>query len=127
MDNFAKIKFDADYMKAIDACITRSIIIFNKILPKYKAGRYADLNRLQSVLIDIKQYAYHNIGIIPASDKLTTIKHHEKSVRRVRNAKQSLKVLHGSLNGPKQREQDRGRAAILDILNQFETYLTKTV
>ncbi len=126
-DKKSQIKFDADYIQKLNVSITRSIIIFNRIEVKLRRGRQSDLNRVQLALIDIKQYAYVNMAIKPAQDKLTLLKHDPASLLRIRKGKQSLKVLFNTLRSPAQKQNKPGYAATLDIFNRFEGYLDKII
>lgn len=126
-DNRNQMRFNAEYMARVDQAITRVIVIFNKIIPKLRAGRQGECNRVLNALIGIKQYAYQNSGRIPYSDQAAEIKHDAKNVRKIRNAKQSLKVLYATLRAPLQKENKPGYAKALDLFNEFENHLTKIV
>ena len=124
-NNQAKIKFTAAYINKLDKAVQNTERLLKHIQPKLRAGRTADKNRAVSALWAIKQYAYVNTKIIPPSDAHTIIKHDELSVVKLRNSKQSLKVLFASLLPDRQRDNKSGYATTLDLFNQFETYLTE--
>lgn len=126
-DNQAKIKFNAAYMARIDKAVWSTELLLKAIQPKLRGGRVGDRNRAVSGLWAIKQYAYVNTKAIPFSDEHTIIKHDEESVRKIRNSKQSLKVLFETLLPDRQRQLKGGYAAALDLFNQFETTLTNIV
>jgi hypothetical protein len=126
-DNRAKLQFNAAYLARIDKAVQNTQLMLKAIQPKLRAGRKADADRAVSALWVIKQYAYINIKAIPFSDAHTILKHDELSVRRIRNSKQSLKVLFQTLLPDKQKIHKGGYAAALDLFNQFETTLTEIV
>jgi len=121
----AKIKFNAAYLKRLDKAVWSTEILLKRVPPKLKAGRVGDRDRVVSALWCIKQYAYVNTNANPFSDDHTIIKHDEVSVRKIRNSKQSLKTLFGTLMPDKQSENKGGYAMTLDLFNQFETVLTE--
>jgi hypothetical protein len=124
-DKKAQLKFDADYCQKLLEAITKVGTIYNRIKPKDRTGRWSKFNSLNNTLVAIKAYAYINTGVNPPSDKGTVIKHDEKSLVRVRNAKEFLKTLYGSLVGADKGENKQNHAFVLDILNRFEDYLEK--
>lgn len=124
-DGNARIQFNAAYMTRVDKAVWATELIWKSITPKLRDGRTVDKNRAVSALWVIKQYAYINTKAIPFSDEHTVIKHDEVSVRRIRNSKQSLKVLFETLMPDKKGQHKAGYAAALDLFNQFETMLTE--
>lgn len=129
-NGFSQIHFDADYLARVDYCITRSIIIFNRIPKKLKTLEiYQHQEKLHNALIDIKQYAGKNItskqSVAEYFDENTILKHDAKSTRRIRNAVASLQALYGSLPGALQRDNKEGYSKTLELLKQFQTHLEK--
>lgn len=64
-DNKSKIKFNAEYLKSIEVLITNCRTMYNKINPKIKHLRMADLIRAITTLQAIKDYAAFNGAKIP--------------------------------------------------------------
>jgi hypothetical protein len=124
-DNIAQLKFIKAYSNKLQKAITQVTTIFNKIKPKDRSGRLSAFNSLKKLLVDIKDYAYANTSVNPPVDIGTAIKHDEKSLVRVRNAKQNLKMLFNTVVVEKQKEVRQGYTSTLDILNRFEDYLEK--
>ena len=126
-DNQARIKFNGAYMARVDRAVYTAENLLRAIQPKLRAGRVVEKNRAVSGLWMIKQYAYVNTKSIPFSDEYSVIKHDEVSLVKIRNAKQSLKVLYETLMPAKQKAYKQNYAAALDLFNRFEVVLTAII
>lgn len=126
-DNQAKIKFNGVYLKKIDRYVQAVQNIHRSIPFKLRAGREADLNRVVSALWVIKQFAYVNVKAVPFSDDHTIMKYDMASLLKIRNAKQSLKILFGTLEEDAQKRHKALYSGTLEVFNQIETHLEENV
>lgn len=118
-----KIKFTSDFIRRASACKTHTIVIFKKIPAKYQASRAGERDIVIRALSLMVDYAFHNIGIAPASDRDSIIKHEAGYLQRVKDAREKLRVLYLSVQGAKRREVQSRYNAALALFHQFESHL----
>lgn len=118
-----KIKFTSDFIRRASACKTHTTVVFKKIPAKYQGSRAGEKDIVIRALSLIVDYAFHNIGVAPASDRDSIIKHETGYLQRVKDAREKLRVLYLSVDGTKRNEIKGRYNAALALFHQFESHL----
>lgn len=118
-----KIKFSSEFIRRASVCKTHTQVIFKKIPAKYQGSRGGERDIVIRALSLIVDYAFHNIGIVPCTDRDTIIKHDAGYLQRVKDAREKLRVLYLSVDGTKRNEIKGRYNAALALFHQFESHL----
>ena len=126
-NNNAKLRFNGAYCNRIDRYVQSTQNIYRSIQRKLRGGKTGDLNRAVSALWVIKQFAYVNIGKVPISDAHSIMKYDMVSLQKIRNAKESHKVLFNTLEEKAQSQHKALYSNAHEVFNQIEAHLQEMI